>query len=212
MEDGTTKQVETKRSNYQLNTAQERTPSKYIEMFNKLFNENDTFANKVMELKDQHITGDKFNQESTAYVNAVLSKMPIDLSKAREYLNTLEYDQQTGAIKVPAQLGTLDNQDENSVFVGEGGINLDTSKINDSKGSSKKVIDDFISTLENSDKELIFNNSGIANELETTAPKGYAYLNKQLNEKFNFNNDKVTKQARTPVTSYEFDGLVDLKR
>lgn len=208
MEDGTTKQVEAKRSSFQLDTAQERTP-KYIEMFNKLFNENDTFASKVIGLKDQHITGDKFNQESTAYVNAVLSKMPTDLAKAREYLNTLEYDQQTGAIKVPAQLGTLDNQDENNVFVGEGGINLDTSKINDAKGSSKKVIDDFISTLENSDKELIFNESGIANELETTAPKGYAYLNKQLNEKFNFNNDKVTKQARTPVTSYEFDGLTD---
>lgn len=208
MEDGTTKQVEAKRSSYQLDTAQERTP-KYIEMFNKLFNENDTFASKVIGLKDQHITGDKFNQESTAYVNAVLSKMPTDLAKAREYLNTLEYDQQTGAIKVPAQLGTLANQDENNVFVGEGGINLDTSKINDAKGSSKKVIDDFISALENSDKELIFNETGIANELETTAPKGYAYLNKQLSEKFNFNNDKVTKQARTPVTSYEFDGLVD---
>ena len=98
---------------------------------------------------------------------------------------------------------------KNNVFVGEGGINLDTSKINDAKGSSKKVIDDFISALENSDKELIFNETGIANELETTAPKGYAYLNKQLSEKFNFNNDKVTKQARTPVTSYEFDGLTD---
>ena len=111
MEDGTTKQVEAKRSSYQLDTAQERTP-KYIEMFNKLFNENDTFASKVIGLKDQHITGDKFNQESTAYVNAVLSKMPTDLAKAREYLSTLEYDQQTGAIKVPAQLGTLANQDE----------------------------------------------------------------------------------------------------
>lgn len=182
---------------------------KYIEMFNKLFNENDTFASKVMQLKDQHITGDKFNQESTAYVNAVLSKMPTDLAKAREYLSTLEYDQQTGATKVPAQFGTLANQDENNVFVGEGGINLDTSKINDAKGSSKKIIDDFISALENSDKELIFNESGIANDLETSAPKGYAYLNKQLNEKFNFNNDKVIKQARTPVTSYEFDGLTD---
>lgn len=195
---------------WQVKTPEEQV-NKYIGLIKELSQDDDFVKGLIAEKGKQVKNGGVANK----VVKSLLSGLPDDVIKARQYIQNFNYNADSNQ-SVNTSFSSYDkfdnslaetNQDKS--YVVDADVSDKTSHENvilaktqrkdkhgvdtfsDSNPNSKKLVDAFIKRLaEERDKgqELVFPKNGVSKHLETSAPKTYAYLNQRLKDEFGYDN------------------------